>query len=597
MPATLLLVGLLTLPALFCGWQLDDWQQNQILQDRYEFASAESAWTEFFSFANGNPDANQQLTDRGILPWWTSGKLQLRFFRPLSVATHFADHVLWPRQPVLSHAHSVAWFLLCVYAAAGVYRRCGLSALGAGLAIVTFGIDDAHATTIAWIANRNHLIAGCLVLFAFQAHIAWQSLGRRRDGIASVLLFMAALLAGEIAVAFGGLVFAWAVTLHPGTMRQRLFSIIPGMCVGIIWLLMYQKMGFGGRFSGQYADPAGDPTAFLAALIERIPLFFAVCFGATSADAYTFAGNSTQQLIWLAAFAVFSAVLWVMFVVGRKNRELQFWLLATAITMLPICAGNPTDRVMMIVSFCGHGLIVRFLELVHPWLMKQTTPPDGEGQLKSASLANKIALLVAWFFLFVHVVLPLFLLPVRITAFGEYNRRITAAALSVADSTDMEGRTLILINAPDAFYPWHLPEIRRYHGLSAPGKIRMLGPAFVSLTVERKDDRVIVLRPDGPFLQSAMCDLYRDTSLPPNWERSLSDVHIRVTQTNPDGSPVAIRFEFAENLEQSDMAWVEWQDGKFVEFRPPAVGESAHIPARLDVTDMIPDLLRTAIGL
>ncbi len=594
-PAVVGVVCILTPPALFLGLHLDDWQQLNVLQGDYEFTEGASPYIEYFTFANGNPDDTDQLIDRGVLPWWASNQLRLRFLRPVSVLTHKVDLLLWPHQPALSHAHSICWFLLCVYAASLVYRRCGMSTLGVCLATLFFAIDDVHAITIAWLANRNHLISGTFILFAFNAHMKWQTDKDSRYGFLSVLLFIVGLLAAELATAYGGLVVAWAMTLHRGTFRQRITSILPGLCVGIVWLTLYQRGGFGARFSGQYIDPAGHPAEFLAAIVERVPIFFAVFFGASSADLYSYGDDITRQFIWITAVVAVSFFGAVIVWLGRSDRHVRFWFLATLLAVLPVCAGNFMDRVLLIGSFTAHGLIVWLLGLTRSAWHSDRRPNSKWGLVAHQFGMAVIAFSVVYQ-LIAHTVGAAVLLPLRILALDEYRNRIETALVSLDSVGSLQNRDLIIVNPPDTMFVWHLAEIREHFGSSVPTHVRILGSSLVPLNLERTDENTLVVMPQQKFIRNALADMYRNTNLPSGWQRSLSGVDIEVSDVSAEGDPNRIVFTFDHHLESDDLAWVEWKDGKFVPFTPPRPGTTLKIPARLSHNWFVLDPIRAVFS-
>lgn len=595
-PVVAIVVCLLTTPALFVGLHLDDWQQQRVLQGQYEFSDGSSPYLEYFTFANGNPQDNSMIIDRGVLPWWTSDHLRLRFLRPISVITHKLDLLLWPDHPSLSHAHSIFWYLMCIYAASLVYRRCGVTTLGVCLATLLFAIDDVHAITVAWLANRNHLISGTFILFAFNAHMIWQNDNDNRYGCLSIVLFVIALLAAELGTAYGSLVVAFAMTLHRGTLRQRIMSILPGLLVGVIWLVVYQQGGFGARFSGQYIDPAGHPWEFLAAIVERVPIFFAVFFGASSADLYSFGDDSLRQFIWYAAVGTVCFFGGMFAWLGRSDRHVRFWFLAALLAVLPICAGNFMDRILLIASFAGHGLLVRFFGLARDAWKSDWRPNSRWGRVAHkvgmAAIAGSVT-----FQLIAHSVGAAALLPLRILALDEYRGRIETALISLDRVGALENRDLIIVNPPDTMFVWHLTEIREHHGKSVPKHVRVLCSSLVSMSLERTDDNSITVRPQQPFIKSALANLYRSTDLHTGWKRSLTGVDVEVSSVSLGGGPTRIEFTFDRALESADLAWVEWEDGEFVPFTPPDPGTTLNIPARLSHNWFVLDPIRAALGL
>ena len=142
----------------------------------------------------------------------------------------------------------------------------------AGLAVVLFALDDAHAMAATWIANRNALIATTLGLLSLIAHHRWRRDGWRWGGFASGVCLGLALLAGEMAVGAVAYLGAWALTMEDGRLRRRFVSLLPSAVTVLAWASYYRLSNLGAHGSGLYLDPADGPAAFVAAILERAPI-------------------------------------------------------------------------------------------------------------------------------------------------------------------------------------------------------------------------------------------------------------------------------------------------------------------------------------
>ena len=119
--ALIVLVGvLIAAPTLAAGLLLDDVLVRMRLTGA-QTAWGEVAWWELYTFAR--PDLNADLRAAGFHPWWSDLAVQMRFFRPLSAATHLLDYQLWPDQPALHHLHSLAWYALSIFTDPGLEVR------------------------------------------------------------------------------------------------------------------------------------------------------------------------------------------------------------------------------------------------------------------------------------------------------------------------------------------------------------------------------------------------------------------------------------------------------------------------------------------
>ena len=155
---------LVALPSLAGGRVVDDhWHRITLAPHDPSWSSLAKPWYELFTFYDGDPARTHRIVDMGLSPWWTDPNVTLAFFRPVAAATHLLDYRLWPSHPWIMHAHSLAWFAALVAVAAWVYRRLCPGWVG-GLAGLLFALDHNHGIPIAWIANRNALIAGVFAI-------------------------------------------------------------------------------------------------------------------------------------------------------------------------------------------------------------------------------------------------------------------------------------------------------------------------------------------------------------------------------------------------------------------------------------------------
>ena len=54
---------------------------------------------------------------------------------------------------------------------------------------------------------------------------------------------------------------------------------------------------------------------------------------------------------------------------------------------------------------------------------------------------------------------------------------------------------------------------------------------------------------------------------------------VEVTALTDDGRPAEAAFRFRSTLEDPTFYWMEWEDGEYVRFVVPAVGERVRLPA------------------
>ena len=224
----------------------------------------------------------------GLTGWWTNPEMVMAFYRPISVATHWLDYRLWPHAPWLMHLHSLLWFGAALLLIGTLYRRvfgaADVPAFVPALALLLYAVDDSHAMTLAWIANRNAILALALGVAVLVLHDRGARDGDLRATIAAPLMLAVALLAGESALAVTGYLFAHALFID--ARRRALLRLWPYATVVVLWSAFYRAAGYGARGSGLVVDPGSEPLRWLGFALERVPVLIAAEVGLPPSDGW-----------------------------------------------------------------------------------------------------------------------------------------------------------------------------------------------------------------------------------------------------------------------------------------------------------------------
>jgi len=149
----------LSLPSIPTGWYLDDLLHRAQFLEVGPMTDSSDMTHRMFDFLSGDPKDILAFKDLGVLPWWSEDELKIRFWRPLSSFTHVVDYTLSPASGVLMHAHNVAWLVGLVALIALLYRRLIAIPAIAGVSTLLYALDDAHGMPVAFLANRNAMVA------------------------------------------------------------------------------------------------------------------------------------------------------------------------------------------------------------------------------------------------------------------------------------------------------------------------------------------------------------------------------------------------------------------------------------------------------
>jgi len=539
---------------------------------------------------DGNEELNRRALEEGRILWWTHPKLKLAFLRPVSSVTHWLDFRIWPNQFWLMHVQSLLWFAGAIVAAALLYRRLLVPAWVAGLAALLFAVDDAHGMPAVWLANRNANVGVLFGLIALIAHDRWRRDGWRPAAFVAPLALLLGLLAGEIALAAGGYLLAYALFLDTDNLRGRLASLVPGGLVGALWWVTYRVLGYGASGSGVYIDPGASPVEFAHAVIERAPMLFAGLWGIPSGLGH-FLSQSAAHVLWLVAVGLMVAVTILLLPILRRDRVARFFALGAVLSLVPACATFPDDRLLYFAGFGGMGLLAQFLASVRQ-----------RAEWVPQSRFRRLPLQVAcWAFVLIHLVfapLGLAMTANTVRTFGSFIER---AASSLPSDPAVTDQTALIVNTPTAFISFYGPLLQALKGHPIPNRTLILGSGIYPTTISRPASNVIAIRPDGGYLappgsprpgheasQAAfhpvyffpMLDhLYRDATPFKIGDRiGYGGSTVEVVDVTEGGRPVEVWVHFGVDLDDSSLRWLQWKGGVYVPFEPPAVGERVILP-------------------
>ena len=564
---------LLALPALWAGLIADDFFHRRALVDAGGLGGLRHSSAEMFRFFDGDPAHFREMLERGFLPWWTYPGIKGAFWRPLTATTHWLDYRLWPDSPALMHLHSILWYGALVLVAGRMYRRLMPSALGAGLAALLYAVDHTHAMPVAFLANRSTLISALFGVLALLAHDRWRRDRRLSAALIAPVMLLHSLLAKEEGLAACAYLAAYALFLDRGKVRQRCLSLLPSVAVVVGWRILWVLRGYGIADVGLYVDPLTDPLRYVAAVVERLSYLLLGQWAGPPSEIYlmdTLLGSAAVQAVWWAGvgFPVLLAViLWPLL---RRDAIARFWALGMLLSLLPVCATFPADRLLVFSGLGAMGLLARFLEGVFGRVAWQ---PGGRVWRKAAVTLGGLLVLV-------HVVIAPAALVARSARPGG-PKIVEQFAVRVPLDTAIEQQDVVLVNPPSVLYAAYFPAEREAAGLSLPRRVRILAPGITGVTVERRDAHTLLIRPAGGYFVWSFDRLLRGERHPLKvGDRvALSDMTAEVTAAKPDGQPTEASFRFVVPLEDASLRWLCWRDGAWGPFTPPAVGETVELPA------------------
>lgn len=553
---TVVLALLFCLPMLTNGLFLDDYQQRLSM-----LTSPGSNIFDFFT--RGNPVTEAQIQS-GILPWWTWDDAKIRFFRPIGQFLTWLDYQLWPNNFVLMHLHSVLWYLLLVAMVAIMYRQLMPIRWVAGMATLLFALDYGHAGGIAWLCNRNVIIAMILSLACLYCH-------RRDTAVMRMLaagLFALSLAAGEAALALTGYLLAHELFLSPYSRWQRLLRLLPYALIAVLWIGFWQDQGYGVSGPGFYIDIPGQPLLFLQKLIYRAPAYLVGQFALPPVEVFGALELLPQPgpallLAGAYAMAMLALLYWFFLPLLRRSALARFYALGLLIAVLPICASSLVSRSLWYVSFGAVGLIALYVAQYREFV-------SGAASLKRARIfaASMLGL---------HLVLGpvLFLLVPKVA--DALDVAMDSRSIHLPSETAEQPRLLLLSSLSyvgNVTFPMLKDQalslgqepMRKPPVLT---RIRGLVDGKGHFVLQRATENTLIATAEDAFASLAAAPY----GFAPGHKVILNDVRITITRVNAAGQPVQIVYDFVPGV-LATYAVMSWQQDRFVPARLPAPGQA-----------------------
>lgn len=563
----IIIVGLLlVLPSLITGLFADDFGHYVLLHEPGLIPQSKPATLfHLFAFIDNNPIRRELQFSQSLIPWWTSENLTINFWRPVSELTHWFDYKLLQGIPWIMHIHNLAWYGLLLIILARFYRQLLDDQQLALLALLLFAVDSTHGMTVAWIANRNALLAAVFVIAAFLVYQKYRATMYWRSLFLSCVLLLVGLLSAEIALTAGAFFLSYALFLDKQGAIKGLLALAPIGIICIIWALTYRYLGYG--ITGNttfYIDPLGQPLAFLQAL----PLRFLL---ATSAQMNILPFHLIEALC-VPATIMGLLILWILIFVAYKKKDsvYNFFLLSMCLSILPVVVTVVQDRNMLFVSIAGAGVLAKIIGWLLPLCSLQH-----HGKLW-ASLLSVI--------IFFHVIVSgLIMLPMSLAP-GLIAKGNIHTAMSLPE--DIASKQVVTFGMPlfDASY---LAAIRKTNKLPLPDKFWNITTLHEGVSVKRiAGNRLLV---SHPLALMAKEDFYlRNIAVEPIQLDQLlqfSGLSIRIVKVSDTGVPQQIVLQFDQSLDKStakssDQGNIElmyWQDGVLQSF-DLALNESLQLP-------------------
>ncbi len=550
-------VFVLLAQVLWLEFLIDDYYHQLVISGGVSAPDGRHWILSMFTFFDGNSERTAQMVKEFALPWWTRLDIKISFLRPLTAFTHFIDNALQYNNRAFFHLHSLLWygfFLVAVYI---FYSRFLKDKALTNLAVFFVAANYFNYITMSWVANRNALIGGAFVVLAlYFHHRACQNTNHLYKLFACCFVALG-LAAGEVALASCAYLFAYALFIDQRKIFRRVLSLVPYALMTLLWLGLYKLGGYGSHGSGLYLDPSYDPVAFLARILLHLPILLAYCWGGVTTFFFNPGVDGILVSQALIAMAFIVLCLGILAPLLKQSAVARFFALGSVIALLPVCAGLPQPRLVLMGSLgtCALLALLAQFYLQHPRKNKFFS-------------VRKWATFGFVFLFFIHGVLhPLALLGNGIRQLKNSQNAALRPniALTLPFEQPLEGQTAVFITVPSPFF---LPEVvleRKQVGMALPADISLLSMTQPNVRVEIVNDSTLAVHsPDGVmpnnFLGVASL-VFCDLMVRPYVAGDRIDTAImssEIIEVNELGAPVLVHHHFHKALTDRSLIFYYW---------------------------------------
>ena len=575
---------LLCLPSIFSGLFADDYSQALLAQNFFaeqsEYLIAQPntpTLANLFTFVTTDELRREQLIEHSLLPWWTAPNFSMMFFRPLAELSHLFDYGVLTN-PILMHLHSLLWYGLLLWALAGVFKRL-LPVHLSLLALLFFALDSTHAFTVAWLANRNAIMAMVFSLCALNALDEYVKHYNVKSLVAMVLCVLLAFLSAEAGIVVGVFLLAY-VLFYCQDSRALKRAIWPMLCafiVFVIWLYFYHSQGFGASGNkAYYADPIAEPLYYLQTLPQRFLLAIAMLF-----NLLPFHLNP-QWSVFCTAVGLFILLLLSVFVAKRRKAYLYFASFVMCLSILPVASAEMQARNLLFASMGASILLADLLACAFQYI-KQSS--------HAGFMKRKATLLFLWLMFSFHLffsgllILPMSYAPAVLA--GPAKKSLQALDASVLDArhavaSAYSSQLIFTVGLP-LFSSAYIVPMQAYYLPPSDAGNKPLSRVFMNVSSDA-NARFKWRKPEAGFAYSFLVEsdtglfsgpdtLLRNVSIDPFEEGDrlyLSFGRVEILKLNDAGAVLSLGIDIQQNdsfsIQEDDIGLYYWKNKPDIQF-------------------------------
>ena len=205
------------------------------------------------------------------------------------------------------------------------------------------------------------------------------------------------LSAGEMGLATAAYLLSYALTVDRDGIRARLARLLPHGGVLGAWALIYKLGNFGSQGSGFYLDPLHNPLGFAVSFCQRAAFLLMGQWTPIPAEMSMAYAPGTSAALHLSVFSfAIAAIVAVLFIpLILRDRVARFWGLGALLSLIPIAAVGPENRVLGFVGLGSMALLAQLTQVVFARSYVASGPPVWKGFAWAATLILLLIHLIA----------------------------------------------------------------------------------------------------------------------------------------------------------------------------------------------------------
>ena len=274
-------------------------------------------------------------------------------YSPLHLLSYTLDYAVAGLNAHAFHLSSNLWAGVVagfVYLVALALTQRRITAVVAALLFI---LHPAHVEAVAWISSRKDLVAAAFLLPSFLAYLKYRQVGTRTWYLASLLLFLFALLGKLSVAAFPAVLLVVDLVIEKRPLRRSILDKVPFIVLaGMVAVAVH----YAQPSTGLQPDPAVHAKAFLQSLWLLTGLGNYVIYRVPPES-----GNGVSQLVGIAILAGLFVLPWFL----RKRYPIAvvsiYWILFTYLPTQVLPFSYPvTDRYLFLPSV-GAVILIAWL--------------------------------------------------------------------------------------------------------------------------------------------------------------------------------------------------------------------------------------------